>query len=375
MRSQSFRTLLLVFGLFTSLFASAQEVPLFVGTYTGTGSKGIYTFLFNTRSGKARLVSHTDSGSVANPSYLAFAPDHQHLYAVNETGGTDPGSVSTFSVDPDGTLLFLDRTPSGGDHPCYVSASKDGKWVLAGNYSGGNVAAFPVQPDGTLGSLSQLVQHTGSGPNTQRQEKAHVHAAVFDPANRYVFVPDLGTDKVHIYRFDTKAKEPLKDAPQPFAAAAPGSGPRHFVFHTNGRYAYVVEELSGTVTAYKYQDGKLSTLQTISTHPTGFVGTKGSADIHLSPDGRFLYVSNRGSANTIAIFSVGANGQLKWVGDVPTGGKTPRNFTLSPGGRFLLVANQETNNIVVMKRDPATGKLSATGEELEVPRPVCLLFR
>ncbi|OLY92934.1 6-phosphogluconolactonase [Cnuella takakiae] len=374
-RTTFFRLSLTVIFFVSCLWVNAQEVPLFVGTYTGTGSKGIYTYMFNTRTGKARLVSHTDSGSVENPSFLALAPDKQHLYAVTETGGRTQGAVSAFSVDPDGTLLFLDKVGSGGDHPCHVSVSKDGKWVMAGNYSGGSFGVFPVKGDGTLEPARQVIQHEGKGPNTARQEKAHVHATILDPANRFVFVPDLGTDKVYIYRFDGQAIEPLKEAAQPFVASAPGSGPRHFTFHPNGRFAYLMEELGGTVNVYRYQDGKLTPIQNISAHKENFTGTRGSADIHLSADGKFLYASNRGDANTIAIFSVAADGKLKWVGDQSSGGKAPRNFTLAPGGRFLLVANQDTDNVVVMKRDAVSGKLTPTGEELAVPRPVCLLFR
>lgn len=353
----------------------AQEVPLFVGTYTGTGSKGIYTYAFNTITGKARLVSVTDSGSVANPSYLALSPSGRFLYAVNETGGKQPGTLSAFSVDGSGKLGFLNKLPTGGDHPCYVSISKSGKWALAGNYSGGNFSAFPLSADGRLQAMSQLVQHEGTGTNTARQEKAHVHATVFDPKNEWVLVPDLGTDKVNIYSFNPNAAKPLQLARQPFAASLPGSGPRHITFHPNGKLAYLMEELSGTVQAYNYLGGELNPIQNISSHPTGFTGSKGSADIHLSADGKFLYASNRGDANSIAIFSVGADGKLGWLGQISSGGKSPRNFTLSPGGRFLLVANQETNNIVVMKRNAATGMLEPTGTELQVPKPVCLLFR
>lgn len=370
-----FRLALTVSLFLFTLVGYTQEIPLFVGTYTGTGSKGIYTYMFNIRTGKSRLVSHTDSGSVQNPSFLALSPNGQHLYAVTETGGRTEGAVSVFNVDPDGMLLFLDKLPSGGDHPCHVSVSKDGRWVLAGNYTGGSFAAFPVKPDGTLEAARQVIQHEGSGPNTKRQEKAHVHATVFDPANQYVFVPDLGTDKVAIYRFDSRVAKPLKEAAQSFVASSPGSGPRHFTFHPNGRFAYLMEELTGTVNVFSYAAGKLTPIQNISSHPEGFTGTRGSADIHLSPEGKFLYTSNRGDANTIAIFSVAADGKLKWVSDVPSGGKTPRNFTLSPGGRFVLVANQDTDNIVVMRRDVQTGKLMPTGEELQVPRPVCLVFK
>lgn len=360
---------------FVSAIVAAQEATVFIGTYTGTGSKGIYTYAFNTQTGEARIITSTDSNSIQNPSFLALSPDKRFLYAVNETGGETPGSLSSFSVDESGKLQFLNTVPTGGDHPCYVAVSKNSKWVLAGNYSGGNASAFPLNDDGSLQPFSQLVQHKGKGPNTARQEKAHVHATVFDPSNQYVFVPDLGVDKVYIYRFRSEAGKPLQPASQPYMAAQPGSGPRHFTFHPNGRYAYLMEELSGAVSAYRFQNGKLVSLQHISAHLPGYKGSKGSADIHVSSDGKFLYASNRGEANSIAIFSVGPDGKLKWVGQVSSGGRSPRNFTLAPGGKFLLVANQETNNVVVFKRDAATGKLTPTGATLSIPKPVCLVFK
>lgn len=367
--------IVILFFLCLSVAAAAQEVQLFVGTYTGTGSKGIYTYTFNTVTGAARLLSHTDSGSIGNPSFLAISPSKKYLYAVAETGGKGGGSLNAYAVDKGGTLRFLNKVATGGDHPCYVTTNKGGNWALVGNYSGGNAAAFKISADGTLQPHSQLVQHEGTGPNTGRQEKAHVHATVFDPANNHVFVPDLGADKVFIYHFDGNKAQPLTPAEQPFAASMPGSGPRHFTFHPNGRYAYLMEELSGTVSVYGYEAGKLTSLQNISSHLPEYKGAKGSADIHISDDGKFLYASNRGDANSIAVFSIGKNGKLSWVEQVSSGGKSPRNFTLSPGGRYVLVANQETNNVVIMKRNAATGKLTPTGKELAIPKPVCVVFR
>jgi 6-phosphogluconolactonase len=358
-----------------SLAAAAQDVQLFVGTYTGTGSKGIYTYTFNTVTGATKLISHTDSASIENPSFLAVAPSKKYLYAVSETGGKAGGSLNAYAVDKSGVLRLLNKVPTGGDHPCYVSTSKGGNWALAGNYSGGNAAAFRINADGSLQPHSQVVQHEGKGVNTERQEKAHVHAAVFDPANNFVFVPDLGLDKVFIYGFNAAATKPLIPATPAFAASLPGSGPRHFTFHPNGKYAYLMEELSGTVAVYQYDSGKLTPVQNISSHLPDYTGSRGSADIHLSDDGKFLYASNRGDANSIAVFAVGKDGKLSWVEQVSSGGNSPRNFTLSPGGRFVLVANQETNNVVIMKRNAATGKLTSAGNELAIPKPVCVVFR
>jgi 6-phosphogluconolactonase len=351
-----------------------QELTLFVGTYTGTGSKGIYTYSFNTETGALTLASTTDSGTVANPSYLALAPNGRFLYAVNETGGAQPGAISAFSVGDKGKLSFINQTPTGGDHPCFVAIHPDGNWAAAGNYSGGNVAMFPLNSDGSLDRYRQLVQHSGKGPKQDRQEKAHVHMTNFSPDGQHLLVPDLGTDQLHVYALQDNGAHPLQPALPPFVKSKGGSGPRHVAFHPNGRFAYLIEELTGTVAVYAYNKGTLRLVQRLSSHPKGYTGAIGSADIHVSADGKHLYASNRGDANNIAHFSIGQNGQLRWVGATPSGGRSPRNFTLSPDGKFLLAANQESNNIVVFKRDVATGKLTPAGIELTVPKPVCLVF-
>lgn len=359
------------FLLLLSLPAFAQDYFLFIGTYTGSGSKGIYVYRFNAATGTAAWVSNTDSA--VNPSYLALAPDGAHLYAVNETGGTQPGHVSAYTFDrATGSLTFLNTQPTGGDHPCYVSVERNGRWAIVGNYSGGNIAALPIEKDGTLQPYAQLVQHTGSSADKDRQEKAHVHAAVFSPDQQYLFSPDLGTDKLMIYRFANGSQKPLQPAQVPFAKSTAGSGPRHFTFSPNKKFAYLIEELSGTVTAYAYRNGTLTFLQRVSTHPADYSGAKGSADIHLSPDGRFLYASNRGDANSIAVFSVAANGRLQLKGIQSTLGVHPRNFMIDPTGSYLLVANRDTNAIVIFKRNAKTGLLRDTGKRIEVSKPVCL---
>lgn len=366
------RAITLFLCIFFSATGFAQNNYLFIGTYTGTGSKGIYVYKFDAATGTAEPVSNTEG--VENPSYLAFSPDGNYLYAVNETGGTKPGKVSAFAFDKrSGQLTFLNQQLTGGDHPCYVSVSKNGKWAVVGNYSGGNLSAFPLQANGSLKPYAQLIQHTGSSVHKNRQEKAHVHMAAFSPDYRYVFTPDLGLDKIMIYEFNPSAQQPLKEAKQPFVSTEGGSGPRHFTFHPNGRYAYLVEELTGTVSAFQYKNGQLTFLQKLSSHPQGYSGAIGSADIHVSPDGRFLYASNRGDANSIALFALDpASGKMQFKGVQPTGGKTPRNFMIDATGNFLLVANQESDNVVIFKRDKETGMLTPTGKEIRVPKPVCL---
>ena len=358
--------------LTTSLYSHAQQFTLFVGTYTNSGSKGIYVYRFNAKTGNVTLLNSTDSA--VNPSYLAIAPNQKFLFAVNETNGNKPGKVSSYAINKQsGRLTFLSHQLTGGDDPCYVSVHKNNNWIAVANYSGGNASVLRVNAKGIIAPLSQLVQDSGKGFNKQRQEKAHVHAALFSPDYQFLFTPDLGLDQINTYRFTETASKPLKPARPAFVETVPGSGPRHLVFHPNNRFAYVIQELSGKVVAYKYHDGKLVAMQETSSHPAGFSGDIGSADIHLSPNGKFLYASNRGDANNIAIFAVNQNtGRLTLRGFQDTKGIAPRNFTIDPTGSFLLVANQQTDNVVIFKRNKTTGALSATGKSISIPKPVCL---
>jgi 6-phosphogluconolactonase len=358
--------------LTTSLFSQAQQFTLFVGTYTKTGSKGIYTYRFDAKTGNLTFLSSTDSA--VNPSYLAISPNQKFLFAVNETNGNNPGKVSSYAINKQtGRLTFLSQQLTGGDDPCYVSVHKNNNWIAVANYSGGNASVLRVNSKGMLTPYSQLVQDSGKGFNKQRQEKAHVHAAIFSPDYQFLFTPDLGLDKIMAYRFNEQAQRPLKPATPAYAATLPGSGPRHLVFHPNNRFAYIIQELSGKVVAYKYSSGKFVVLQEVSSHPAGYTGDIGSADIHLSPDGKFLYASNRGDANNIAIFAVNQNtGRLTPRGYQDTKGIAPRNFMIDPTGNFLLVANQQTDNVVIFKRNKTTGALSAIGKTISIPRPVCL---
>ncbi len=357
--------------LCTSLL-SAQDYYLFVGTYTSGKSKGIYVFRFNSTTGEAQWVSNTDSSN--NPAFLAIAPNGKNVYAINEAGQDISGHVSAFSFDAaTGQLQFINQQPSGGAGPCFVTTDKTGRWALVGNYVGGSLAALPIKADGSLAPFSQLIQHAGRSINPQRQEKPHVHSTFLSPDEQYVLAPDLGLDKVMIYEFNKNNRQPLKAAPVPYALSAPGSGPRHLTFHPNNRFVYLMEEMSGTVSVFAYDKGTLRKLQTIATHPADFKGQPGSADIHVSPDGKFLYASNRGEENNIAIFAIdGLTGRLAARGYQPVPGAWPRNFIIDPKGKFLLVANQKTNNIVIYKRDKETGMLQETLQQLEVPNPVCL---
>src|SRR6188474_1395526 len=372
------KSLLAFFVLSLSISLSAQkskEQFLIVGTYTSGTKDGIYVYKFNTETAENSFVS---SVKTSNPSYLAVSPGKKFVYAVNENADstrlTITGHVAAFSFDKtSGKLNFINKQESGGKHPCYVSIDKTGKWVIVGNYSSGSLAVLPVRSNGSLDPAVQVVQHEGSSVNSERQEGPHVHATVLNKNNKTLYVPDLGMDEVKLYNLDNKTGK-LKEFVPPFIATEPGAGPRHIDIHPNGKYAYLMEELTGSVSVYEIEkNGYLTLLQNISGLPRDFDGAIGSADIHVSPDGKFLYCSNRGESNTIGILSINPpNGMLVWVDDQSTLGKTPRNFSLDPTGNFLLVANQNSDNIVIFKRDKQTGLLTDTGKRINVSKPVCL---
>jgi 6-phosphogluconolactonase len=353
--------------------ASAQkEHYLITGTYTSGKSEGVYVYKFNSSDGSYKEVSHAHT---SNPSFVTVSPDQKFVYAVHEDAASNGkgGEISAFSFNKEtGVLTYINKEPSAGDHPCYVEIDKTGKWVVAGNYSSGSLSVLPVNPDGSLGAAVTTIQHEGSGINKQRQEKPHVHCTLFSGDNRFLFVPDLGIDKVMIYAFNA-ANGKLTPAKQPFAKSVDGSGPRHFTFHPNNKYAYLIEELSGTVVSFQYNKGALKKIQRISTMPAGDTSFAGSADIHVSPDGKFLYASNRSTSNTIAVYKINPkDGKLSSAGHQSTLGSTPRNFNFDPSGNFLLVANQNSDQIVIFKRDKETGLLSDTGKRIDVGKPVCL---
>ena len=366
------KKILLPLFLLGHFFVLAQnEHYLLIGTYTNGKSEGIYVYKFNSATGDNNFVS---VAKTSNPSFLAISPNKKMVYAVNEnadsTMHTFGGNISAFSFNAvTGTLTEINKQPSGGKHPCYVAVDKTGKWVFAGNYTSGTVGLLSVNKDGSLNSPTQIIQHEGSGPNKQRQQGPHVHSTVLSADNKFLYVPDLGIDKVMIYSFNNK-KGILKAVSS--MASPAGNGPRHFDFSPNQKFAYLMEEMSGTIVCYKVKKGKLEFNQRINALPAGFKGRIGSADIHVAPDGKFLYCSNRGESNTISIFSVHpADGKLTLLGHQSTMGNTPRNFNFDPSGNFLLVANQDSN-IVIFKRDKQTGLLTDTGKRIDVPNPVCV---
>lgn len=354
-----------------------KEMLVYIGTYTSGKSKseGIYIYKLNLASGE--LYPYKIVKNVVDPSFLAIDKNNQYLYAVNETieyEGRNSGAVSAFAIDQrSGDLSFLNKQPSLGGAPCYVSVSKDGKFVLAANYVGGNVVVLPVEKDGRLAASTDLEQHSGSGPNKDRQEAAHAHSIVFADDNRFAFSGDLGTDKVMVYEYDRQSGKLKPNAAQPYYQTKAGAGPRHITFHPKGKIAFVINELDMTISSFAY-DGKRGTLrviQTVPTLPPGFSGSNTCADIHVSPNGNFLFGSNRGH-DSIVSYRISENGMLEYIEHTPTGGKTPRNLAIDPTGTFLLAANQNSDSIVVFRIDEKTGKLAQTKTSVKVPSPVCL---
>ncbi|MGN6651360.1 lactonase family protein [Trinickia sp.] len=362
---------------------SAPVYDLLVGTYTSGTSHGIYVYRFDSSDGRVTPVS---SIQTVNPSYLVVSRDNRHVYAVNELPGdngpaNERGGISAFAFDPRaGQLTFIDRVSSEGNDPCYLALSPDGRYLLTANYSvatdpGGSFAVFPLQDGGGIGAAVLVVHHEGGGPVKGRQDNAHVHSTVFTPDGRYLFAQDLGGDKLYEYRYTNDGSRGLiSPTPEGYVQMPAGSGPRHLVFDSSGRYAYLTSELAGTVTALQYANGKLRPLQVAPLAAPGFTGKIGAGAIHLSPDGKFLYATNRGDANEIVIFSVDPyDGLLKFVGRQSTLGRTPREFAIDPTGRWLIVGNQDSDSAFVFRRDPDTGLL-ASPTRLSIGSPVDFQF-
>jgi 6-phosphogluconolactonase len=349
-----------------------KTYPLLIGTYTSSGTNdGIYVYDFNSQTGDVNLKSKVSGEE--NPTYLAVSNDGKHVYAVNEVKN---GGISSFLFNPtSGKLTFLNRVGSGGAGPCYVSVDDKNKYVFAGNYGSGSLSAIPLKEDGSLGTDPQFIQNEGSSTDKSRQQGPHVHCTVLSPDNHFLLTSDLGTDKVSIYQFDaSRVSQPLSPAEPAFVSVKAGTGPRHITFHPNSKYAYLIQEMGAMITVFDYKSGQLVEKQTITMLAPDFNGKVGAADIHISPDGKFLYGSNRGNANELVIYSINKKGLLSYVGRQPAQGKVPRNFAIDPSGNFLLVANQDSNEIIIFKRDKKTGLLTPTGGRIQISKPVCLKF-
>jgi 6-phosphogluconolactonase len=361
-------------GLFLGAFASAEPKAQFL--YVGNYSNGIQAFRYDPQGLALQPLGMV--GEMERPSFLTLHPNGRFLYAVSELGnsGGSQGYVYAFSLDKStGKLQFLNRQPSGGGGACHLVVNKTGRFLLVANYGSGSIADFPLKDDGSIGDLASKVQFEGSGPDEKRQKGPHAHAVVLSSDDRFLFVPDLGTDQVKIFRFEptTGALKPNTPA---FASVKPGAGPRHFAVAPNGRFAYVLDEMGSSVTAFKLDgsSGALTQIEAVSTLPADNTKANNSAEIQIDPAGNFLYASNRGH-DSIAVFAIdGKSGKLNRVQVVPSGGSTPRNFTIDPTGKHLLAANQDSNNIVLFDRDLKTGKLTPADKTVTTPSPVCLIF-
>ena len=364
---------------FSSAQTSQKAAPrghylAYVGTYTAkTNSKGIYVFRFDAATGQ--LSAGGVAAETPDPSWVAVHPSGKFLYAANEAG--EASTVSAFAIDKkSGKLELLNQLPSLGEDPCYLSFDKTGKYAFVANYTSGTIAVFPIMPDGRLGEHTALVQDQGAtGPNKERQEGPHAHWIETSPDNRFVLVADLGLDEVLVYKFDATSGTLTPNEPA-FARLKPGSGPRHLVVHPNGKFIFSVSELSSTATSFAYdaKKGTLKEIGAVSTLPPGFSGRNDVAEAAVHPNGKFLYVSNRGN-DSVAVLSIDpAKGTLAPVGGIPTGGKEPRHFIFDPSGKFLFAENQFSDTVVEFRADAATGQLTPSGDTVSVPSPVCISF-
>jgi 6-phosphogluconolactonase len=366
-------------GLAQTRPATGSDRLVYFGTYTGEKSRGIYVSHLDVATGA--LSPPQLAAELRNPSYLAVRPGGAFLYAVsevNEAEGKPGGLVTAFAVDQaSGMLKALNKQSSGGAGPAHITVDKTGTHALVANYGGGSVEVLPIAANGTLEAPSAVVQHTGSSVNPARQKEPHPHSANIGPDNRLVYVPDLGTDKVMIYRLGA-ADGSLKPNDPAFAATDPGAGPRHLAFHPGGHFAYVINEMLCTITAYTVDPagGALKPMQTISSLPPGekVAQSFSGADVQVHPSGKFLFASNRGH-DSIAVFGIDEKtGRLTYVENEPTGGKTPRGFGIDPTGTFLLAANQGSDSVVVLRIDQATGALTPAGHTITIGAPVCVKF-
>lgn len=349
-----------------------NELTMVVGTYTYGESKGIYTFRFDQETGETKALSEA---AISNPSYLTISGDNKFIYAVSEHGDGSE-AVTAFAFDKEmGTLRQVNSQPAMGADPCHITTND--KCVITANYSGGNIAIFPISDDGALLPALNVIEFTGSGPDKVRQEKSHLHCVQFTPDGKYLFANDLGADCIYSFEMDEQAdaengRRCFKKGVTPVTHVKGGSGPRHITFSSNGKYAYIINELSGTVIAFEHHNGQLVEIQSI--HTDELDAPRGSGDIHISPDGKFLYASNRLRADGIAIFRINeTDGKLVKEGYQVTGSH-PRNFNITPNGKFLLVACRDSDAIEVYRRHEVTGMLARVQQDIKVDKPVCIKF-
>ncbi|MDN5285343.1 MAG: lactonase family protein [Mucilaginibacter sp.] len=373
------KKIVLIIALLSPLFTYAQKnkkkgpstYDLVIGTYTTGKSKGIAVYRFYAESGRLAYLSQIDG--VVNPSFLTLSKNNKFIYSVNEL---PKGEVSSFSFEPKtGKMALINKQPSEGADPCYIAVDKAQKNIFVANYSSGTVAVMPLGKNGSIGKATQTLHDDGHGPNKGRQESAHAHMSVLTPDEKYLLYNDLGTDKVNILRYRASGKTPLTPANPAFVSVTPGDGPRHIDFSPDNKHVYLITEMGSNVHVFDYDNGKLTPKQTITLLADGFKGQTAGAAIHISPDGHFLYASNRLETNEIIVYAINQEtGALTFVQRQTSYGKNPRDFAIDPTGKFMVVANQNSDSIFVFRIDNTTGKLSPTGIQLEIGNPVCLKF-
>ncbi|PXY46074.1 lactonase family protein [Flavobacterium hydrophilum] len=357
----------------TSVFS--QHTYVFLGSYnTDKTAESIQVYQLDTVNGNLSKIAGVKN--ITNPSYLTVSPNGKYLYACTDTKTPNAGSVSSFEFNPeDKSLTFLNKQTSGGENPVYVSVHKNGKWLVNANYTEGSVSVHPLSENGRIDSITQNIHYTDGSIHKERQTRSHVHSAVFSPEFDYLFLPDLGADKIRCYAFNENQKQPLTETPVPFTKTDLEAGPRHFSFHPNKKYGYCIEEMAGSISVYEYKNGTLQKIQRVNTHSDKIKEGFASSDIHISPDGKFLYATNRGKENNIAIFSIAENGFLKNIGYQSTFGDHPRIFALDETGKFLIATNVNSGNIVVFKRNPKTGLLKKVGNEILMENVSCVQIK
>ena len=365
---------LLMATLLTSTAARADDPLVFISAFASGEKAGIHAFQFDTKSGALKPLHRTTE--IQNPFFLALSPDRKFLYSIDakKFGGKENEDVAAFAIEGrTGQLRRLNKQSSRGTASCYLDVDATGKTVAVANYTTGSVAALPVQKDGSLGEAVSFVQHTGTGADPARQKGPNAHSIVVSPDNRFALAADLGIDKILIYKLDATVAKLTPNEAQPFVKMQPGSGPRHLTFHPNGKRVYVINELKNTVTFLDYaaDAGMLTERQIISTLPADFAGKSYCADLKITPDGNFLYGTNRGH-DSVAAYRIGEDGKLTLLAIHPSLGKGPQNLLITPDGQWLLCANMPGNSVVVFRIDPKTGALTATGEPVTMPMPSCI---
>jgi 6-phosphogluconolactonase len=350
--------------------AQTNKINFLVGTYTNScESKGIYVYEFDSVTGDFSFKNASEQ--LINPSYLTISNDNKMVYAVSENDKKESGAIALKYNQENGKLDTLNKSDGQGASSCYII--NDDATVLTANYGSGSISVFGKNKDGSLTKVKQVVQHTGKGINPKRQDKPHAHMVYFSPDKKYVLAVDLGTDVISVYQYNPNSENEILKIHSSISVPA-GGGPRHLTFSIDGKYVYVLQELDGSLVTFRYKNGWLEKVFETSILPKEYKGKIQTADIHISPDGKFLYATNRGETGEITIFKIARKGKLEFVEQMSTLGKGPRNFAIDPTGNFLLVAHQYSNAIIIFKRDKKSGSLTATGKKIELCSPVCLVF-